>query len=57
VLNAKNTRAVIEDAVTVINKEIRRKLVEFGYLDDNGNVIKQYKVTTLDSIKELKNGR
>lgn len=54
VLNAKNTRAVIEDAVSVINKEIRRKLIEFGYLDDNGNVIKPYKITTLQSVEELK---
>lgn len=55
VLNAKNTRAVIEDAVTVINKELQRKLIEFGYLDDNGKTIKSYKVTTLESIRKLKN--
>lgn len=54
VLNAQNTRAVIEDAVTVINNELQRKLIEFGYLDDNGNTIKPYKVTTLESIAELK---
>ena len=35
-------------------KELTRKLIEFGYLDDTGKVVKQYKVTTLEVIQELK---
>ena len=54
VLNSKNTRATIEDAVDLINKELTRKLIEFGYLDDTGKVVKPYKVTTLEVIQELK---
>ncbi len=57
VLNGQNTRAVIEDAVTVVNNELERKLIEFGYLDDEGNIITPYKVTTLESIEALKEGK
>ena len=54
VLNSKNTRATIEDAVDLINKELTRKLKEFGYLSETGKVIKPYHVTTLDMIENLK---
>ena len=54
VLNSRNTRATIEDAVDLINKELTRKLIEFGYLSDTGKVIKPYKVTTFSVIEELK---
>ena len=54
VLNSKNTRATIEDAVDLINKELTRKLKEFGYLSENGKVLKEYRVTTLEMIEELK---
>ncbi len=54
VLNSKNTRATIEEAVDLINKELTRKLKEFGYLSESGETIKSYKVTTLETIEELK---
>ena len=54
VLNGQNTRATIENAVDLINKELTRKLTEFGYLDNNGKVIKPYHVTTLEMIEEYK---
>ena len=53
VLKAQNTRAVIENAVTLINKELQRKLIEFGYLNSKGEIVTPYKVTTLDSIAEI----
>ena len=56
VLNGKNTRATIEDAVDLINKELTRKLTEFGYLSDTGEVIKEYHVTTLEMIDNIKKG-
>lgn len=57
VLSAMNTRSVIENAVSVINKELKRKLIEFGYLNKEGVIVKSYKVTTLESIDEIiKNG-
>ncbi|MBQ4254762.1 MAG: extracellular solute-binding protein, partial [Bacilli bacterium] len=54
VLNGKNTRSTIEDAVDLINKELSRKLIEFGYLDASGNVVRPYQVTTLESIDKLR---
>ena len=54
VLNSKNTRATIEDAVDLINKELTRKLQEFGYLSDTGEVIRPYHVTTLEMIENMK---
>lgn len=54
VLNSKNTRATIEDAVDLINKELNRKLQEFGYLSDTGEVIKPYHITTLEMIENMK---
>ena len=56
VLNGENTRSVIEDAVDRINKELLRKLDEFGYVDSLGNVLTPYHITTLDSIKKIKEG-
>ena len=54
VLNSKNTRATIENAVDLTNKELNRKLIEFGYLSDTGKVIKPYHVTTLEMIEQMK---
>ena len=54
VLNGQNTRATIENAVDLTNKELNRKLTEFGYLSDTGAVIKTYHVTTLQMIEDLK---
>ena len=56
VLNGHNTRAAVENAVDLINKELTRKLKEFGYLDNNGKVVKPYHVTTLEMIENLKGG-
>ena len=38
----------------LINKELTRKLTEFGYLDNMGSVIKPYHVTTLEMIEDIK---
>ncbi len=56
VLNGQNTRSVIEDAVDRINKELLRKLDEFGYVDSLGKVLIPYHITTLESIKKIKEG-
>ena len=49
VVNGSDTRTRIDQACKAINREIYRKLIEFGYNDDDGNVIKQYKVPTYES--------
>ena len=53
VINGENTRSVIEDAVTTVDKELQRKLEEFGYME-NGKLVQAYKLTTLEDIEALK---
>ncbi len=53
VIDGENTRSVIENAVTTIDKELIRKLEEFGYYKD-GKLVKEYTLTTLDYIKKIK---
>lgn len=53
VIDGENTRSVIENAVTTIDKELVRKLEEFGYMKD-GQLVKEYTITTLDYIKKIK---
>ena len=55
VIGGANTRATIENAVDTINKELRRKLTEFGYMKD-GVIIKPYKITTIEYVQQLKGG-
>ena len=55
VINGQNTRSAVEDAVTKIDKELVRKLEEFGYMK-NGELVKPYKLTTLEEIEALKRG-
>ena len=53
VVNGKNLRSRVDAAVKVINRETERKLEEFGYIDSEGNVLKEYKVPTLAGVKEI----
>lgn len=55
VINGQNTRSAVENAVTKIDKELVRKLEEFGYMVD-GKLVKPYKLTTLEDIEALKRG-
>jgi len=37
-----NIRTAVEDATVIVNREIIRKMTEFGYLNDEGVIIKNY---------------
>ncbi len=52
-ISGDNLRTSIDSAVKTINRETERKMEEFGYLDEDGNVLKKYTVPTMDSVKEL----
>lgn len=52
VFDGVSVRAAISDAVIDINKEIDRKMSEFGFIDNKGVVIKPYFVPTVDEIKK-----
>ncbi len=40
VINGMNSRTSLETAVKEVNREIRRKVQEFGFIDSNGNVVR-----------------
>jgi hypothetical protein len=50
VFDGVNPRVAIDSAVITINREITRKMEEFGYLQ-NGVRVKQYAVPTIDTVK------
>ncbi|MDP3306488.1 MAG: extracellular solute-binding protein [Erysipelotrichaceae bacterium] len=45
-------RIAIDRQKQTIDREIRRKMIEFGFLDRNGDVIRPYMVFDIDWIKE-----
>lgn len=45
-----NLRSSVSDAMIKINREIRRKMIEFGYLDNQGNIIKPFILPTKEAI-------
>lgn len=53
VVNGDNEQARIDKAVKSINREFERKLEEFGYSDSEGNVIEEYEIPTIESVREL----
>ncbi len=50
VFDGVNPRVAIDAAVITINREITRKMEEFGYLQ-NGVKVKQFKVPTIDTVR------
>ena len=53
VVNGENEQTRIDRAVKTINREIKRKLEEFGYVDAEGNVLKEYRIPTMDTVREI----
>ena len=45
-------RVAIDAQVIIIDREINRKMVEFGYIDNEGNVLKEYTIRDVDWIQE-----
>ncbi len=50
VFDGANPRVAIDNAVVVINREILRKMEEFGYIQ-NGVRVREIKVPTIDTVK------
>ena len=50
VFDGMNPRVAIDTAVVTINREITRKMEEFGYLK-NGEVVKEFKIPTIETIE------
>ncbi len=53
VVDGDDERERIDQAVKTIDREIIRKLEEFGYIDAEGNMIEPYQIPTIESIKEI----
>ena len=39
--------------VKTVNRETERKLEEFGYIDSDGNVLKEYIIPSVDVVREI----
>lgn len=52
VFDTENVRVAIDDSSFIINRELRRRFREFGYLDEQGNTIKPFILPTLDQVRE-----
>lgn len=46
------TTVAIDRQVLIINREIERKMIEFGYIDEEGNVLKEYIIRDVEWIQE-----
>ena len=56
VFNDENLRSAVSDSIIKQNKEIRRKMQEFGYMDDKGNSLRHYIYPTTDTVQSWKDG-
>lgn len=52
-VNGKNEQTRIDKAVKTIDREIDRKLEEFGFIDSEGNQLEEYEIPTIDRVKKL----
>lgn len=52
VFNGLPTGNAIDQYTIQMDREIRRKMIEFGYLDNDGNIIKEYQLRDIEWIKE-----
>ncbi len=54
VLNNKTLIDCINNSVILSNREIERKLQEFGYMDEKGNLVKDYTTNAIEELKKMK---
>jgi len=52
VFDSESIRIAVDDAVVIMNREIERKMKEFGYLDKDGNKLKPYILPTKEKVIE-----
>ena len=53
VVDGENLRSRIDDVVKTVNRETNRKLEEFGYIDSEGNILKEYVVPSVDQVRAI----
>ena len=53
VVNGETLRSRIDEAAKIVKRETERKLEEFGYLDSDGNIIRQYITPSLEQVRAI----
>ena len=53
VVDGENLRSRLDDAIKIVNRETNRKLEEFGYIDSEGNILKEYIVPSVEQVREI----
>ena len=53
VVNGESIRSRIDEAVKTVKKETERKLEEFGYIDEDGNVLKEYITPSVEQVRKI----
>ena len=53
VVNGETLRSRIDEAVKIVKRETDRKLEEFGYIDSEGRVIKEYEIPDVDRVRSI----
>ncbi|MBN2540533.1 MAG: extracellular solute-binding protein [Bacilli bacterium] len=56
VLDRENLRVLLNDSIIRMDKEIQKKMTEFGYMDKYGNILKPYVLASTDQIIAWKEG-
>jgi len=54
VFDGVNARVAIDNSIVIINREINRKMEEFGYVQ-NGVRVKEFKIPTIESVERWMN--
>lgn len=54
VINGKELIETIDESTVLINREIERKLKEFGYIDQNGEIVKDYATNAYEFLLSRK---
>ena len=53
VVNGETLRARIDETVKTVERETERKLEEFGYIDSEGNILKEYRVPSVEAVRRI----
>ena len=41
----------MDDSISIINRELRRKYLEFGYVDERGNMVQPYILPSIETVE------
>ncbi len=53
VVDGESVQTRLDEAVKTINREIKRKLEEFGFIDSEGKIIEYYNIPNIETVKEI----